>query len=663
MPAPIPELSLLPALALILVVGAAARWLASRLKLPDILLLLLAGIGLGPAAELALGQAILRPDHLFGETLQPLVSLAVGVILYEGGLSMRLHELREYGHVLRNLVSAGAVVSWFLAAAFAYLLGLLPFELALLLGAILVVTGPTVIGPLLRNIRLQGPAAPLLKWEGIVIDPIGATLAVLVFEAVQPGNGAAAPQQALLGFVKTALVGTITGALGALLLSVPLRRHWIPDSLENGASLALMAVTFTLSNSLQHESGLLAVTLMGFVVANTVAEQHVRHIVEFKENLRDILIPGLFVVLAAYLQASDLQRVVGWRLGAFLLLLILIVRPASVFVSTLGSKLGLRERALLACIAPRGIVAAAVSSIFALALVKAGHEEARTIPALTFAVIVVTVSVYSLLAVRLAPALGLSQKNPQGLLILGAAPWIRAMAKVVQEEGVPILLVDKNFSNVTEARLQGLKAINANALSDYALEELPLGGLGRLLALTPNDEVNSLAAQRYAEAFGRSEVYQLPPKSEGSERYAPAHKHPVRYVFADDLTYQEVAERYGQGAQLKATAITEEFSVRDWDRMYGASGTKLFLIGRQGGDVRLFTTDRAPPGAPGDTLVALVSGSEAAEVARKKGSRRMARRRGKESQLVARQEAPTEDDLEPTSTAPGDDGAAPRAER
>ena len=337
-------------LASILVLGICARWLAWWVHLPAILFLLLCGLVVGPIT------GMLNPDALLGELLLPIVSLSVAIILFEGGLSLRFSDLPQIGRVLRHLVSFGAAVTWIISAVAAYTVAGLDPALAVLLGAILVVTGPTVITPLLQDIRPTGPVGSILRWEGIVIDPIGATLAVLVFEGIVADGFRQAATVMALGVVKTVVIGGILGFLGARTLMLILKPFWAPDFLHNPLTLMIVITVFTLANLLQAESGLLAVTVMGVLLANqrTIS---IRHIVEFKENLRVLLISSLFILLASRLRLDNLM-LVGTRSLEFLAILVFVARPAAVALSTIRSGLSWRERVFLAWMAPRGIVAA-----------------------------------------------------------------------------------------------------------------------------------------------------------------------------------------------------------------------------------------------------------------------------------------------------------------
>ncbi|MCA9960567.1 MAG: sodium:proton antiporter, partial [Anaerolineales bacterium] len=384
---------LLLGVAAIIVLGVSAQWFAWRLRLPSILLLLLFGFLAGPIT------GIIEPDVLFGDLLFPVVSISVAIILFEGGLTLRLSELPKVGDVIFRLISVGALLTWGLAALSAHYIVGLNWPLSALLGAILIVTGPTVIGPLLRQVRPKGEVAAVLKWEGILIDPVGAVLAVLVFEAILEGEISQVPAAIAFGVLQTMFIGVIGGLLAAGILVLFMRRFWIPDHLQNGVALLLAIGSFAISNLLHPEAGLLTVTVMGLALANQNWVS-IKHIVEFKENLTILLIGVLFIVLASRLQLADISSL-GWSSVLFVLVLIVVIRPLAVLVSTFRSRLDGRSRLFLTWMAPRGIVAASVASVFSFELAEAGHIGAESIVPLTFLVIVGTVLFYGLTA---APA-------------------------------------------------------------------------------------------------------------------------------------------------------------------------------------------------------------------------------------------------------------------
>ncbi|UCC48004.1 MAG: cation:proton antiporter, partial [Gemmatimonadota bacterium] len=365
----------------------------------------------------------------------------------------------------------------------------------------------------------------------------------------------------------------------------------------------VVVAAFAASNVLQTESGLLTATLMGVALANQKTVD-VKHIIEFKENLRVLLISSLFILLAARLKLDDLTGLGVAHLG-FLAALMLIVRPAIVAAATLRSTLNWRARALMAWIAPRGIVAAAVSSLFALELAEAGYADAEMLVSITFMVIIGTVVIYGLSAAPLARLLKVAQPDPQGILIVGAHPWARAIASELKEEGVAVRLVDTNYANVAEARMEGLPVYYGSALTEVALDAIELQGIGRLLALTSNDEVNSLTALHFSEIFGRDSVYQLPP-----EQLARASKQVVsrslrgRFLFDPQATYWNLTARFDAGADVKTTNLTEAFDYERFRARY-RKAIPLFLIGA-GNELTVFTVKSPPEPVPGHRLVAIV---------------------------------------------------------
>jgi len=525
----------------------------------------------------------------------------VAVILFEGGLNLRVADLRKSGGVVLKLVTLGVIVTWLIGSIAAYYILDLDLSLAVLLGAILVVTGPTVILPLLRHLRPGGEVGTILKWEGIVIDPLGAILAVLVFEVIIAGEGAA-PQVAL-SLVKTIFFGGLIGAAGALILIQMLKRYWIPDYLHSVVSLAVVIAAFTASNYIQTESGLLAVTLMGIILANQKSV-NVRRIIEFKENLRVILISALFIMLTARLRMDDLAAV-GYGSVALLAVLILAARPAAVALSTLGSRLKLKERLFISWLAPRGIVAAAVASVFAIRLADAGFVQAELLVPLTFVVIAGTVTIYGLTAAPVARWLKVAEPDPQGILLVGGHSWGRAIASALHKEGFKVLIVDTNWANISAARMEGVSTFYGNILSQYTLDEINLSGIGRLLALSSDYEFNSLATLQFANDLGRDNVYQLPAGGEEKEEKKAVSQYlRGRLLFSPRATYGSLARRFASGATIKTTELTEEFDYDAFNKYYGELALPLFLI--EGEKMTIFTAENPPKPRPGQKLISII---------------------------------------------------------
>lgn len=559
-------------LAGIIVLGIGGQCIAARLRVPSILLLLLIGFIAGPITH------SIEPDRIFEGLLFPVISLSVAIILFEGGLSLKLDELRQIGRVLVGLLTIGIATTWLLTTLAAWKILGMPPRLALLCGSILIVTGPTVIGPMLRLIRPIGKIGPIAQWEGIVIDPIGATLAVLVYDFFHSQHAMGALQFdfslliAFVGLLETTAVGLICGSFAAGVVVLALQRFWLPDRLHSPALLAMVVAAFTVANIWCRESGMLAVTVMGVLLANQ-KRVAISRFVEFKENLTVLLISGLFIILSARLKLENLTSL-GWRGVAFVLFVILIVRPVAVWLSSVGSNLTWQERVFLSWFAPRGIVAAAVASVFAIRLGDQGHD---LVPAV-FVVIVGTVSVYSLTAFPLARRLGLAVTNPQGVLIASAHPGARAIAHALQSANFRVVLLDSNRVDGNVARMEGLTAQTVDLLDENTIKNVDFGGLGRFLALTSSDEVNALVSMRFREVFGSSEVYQLSPiRSEGQVEVGSLRVH-GRILFATGLNYEVLDQRFEAGAVIKQTKLTKEFTYADFVSLHGTQAIPLFVI-------------------------------------------------------------------------------------
>ncbi|QGJ72194.1 Potassium/proton antiporter [Planctomycetales bacterium 10988] len=589
----------------VLSLGVISQWLAWRMRLPAIMLLLLVGFISGFVAQ--------PEEYIPQELLFAVVSLSVAVILFEGGLSLRFHEIKETGHAVFRLVTIGVLVTWLLASAAMCTLLDFGWGMALVLGAIFTVSGPTVIIPLLRDIQPKRRIGNLVKWEGIVNDPIGAVLAVLAYEAVVAGGFREAAFETMFSLVKALFVGIIGGLIVALVLVFLLKRYWIPDYLQNTVLLTAVLISFALSNWVQHESGLITVTVLGVYLANQ-RQVSVSHIIEFKENLRVILIGCLFIVLASRLQIEQIIGL-GWQGLAFVGLLLLFIRPLAVFLSTWGTSLTWRERTFLGWLHPRGIVAAAVSSVFALDIVqKIGggslpesmkFDADRMVP-VAFSVIVGTVGIYGLTASLLARWLKIADPDPQGLLFAGADPFVRAIAKALHVEGYHVLLVDSNHRNIAAARMQGLPAVNASILSEFTDEHLDFGGIGRLLSMTANDEVNTLAALQFTERFGRADLYQLAPASTESYRQETVSAdYRGRILFSPDLTHEILTRKFAAGAKVKKTTLSSSFTYEDYLSHYKGKASILFVM-EESNRLIVHATDMTLKFKSGQKLISLV---------------------------------------------------------
>ncbi|MCB1225859.1 MAG: sodium:proton antiporter [Verrucomicrobiales bacterium] len=582
----------------VLLLGIVAQWIAWRFRFPSILALLVFGF--------IAGQFMDQSRFVNSDALFAVVSLSVAVIMLEGGLSLHLKELKEAGRPVLRLISLGAAITWVLASILLHYLGGFGWRVALVAGAILVVTGPTVIGPLLRNVRPKRPLNAILKWEGIVIDPVGAVLAVLVFGVLFGQDGhALSLMDALKQLGMTLLVGLGLGSAAAYGLVIALKKHLVPDFLQSVLTLSIAVALFAISNLIQHESGLVTVTVLGMGLANQ-RKVSITHIVEFKENLRVILISSLFIVLAGRVQLADIVSV--WKEALLVIAgLVILVRPLSVWLSLMGTSLKREDKAFIAMLAPRGIVAAAVSAIFALELGESGGPfaaEAQRIVPMVFSIIFATVTLYGLLAAPLAQRLGVASPNPQGIIFAGSSHWVIQVGLALQEKGYRILIIDRNYHAVSTARMAGLPAMHANVISDFVTEEVDLSGIGRMLAVTANDEVNALACIAFSHTLGRSHVYQLEPVDAALQaRKTFSDKLSGRRLFAPGITTPLLHQMEIDGCEAKVTRLTKEFTFAQFTAHYGTDAIPMFVI-RPSGTLKVRTQEDAPP-SEGDLLVSL----------------------------------------------------------
>ncbi len=485
-------------LAIALAVGMIAQALARHLKVPGIVLLLGAGVLLGPDVS-----GVIRPEIL-GETLQMLVGFAVAVILFEGGLNLRLRRLQREARSIRLLITLGAAVTGVGGAIAARVFLGWTWDLASLFGALVIVTGPTVIGPILRRVRLKRSVATVLEAEGVLIDPIGAIAAVVVLEIVLHPSESLAP--GALDLLLRLGLGTLVGAVGGALIIGLLRfDRIVPEGLDNVFILSLVLALFQLSNAMLPESGIMAVTIAGLVVGNFEARQ-LHELREFKEQLTVMLIGMLFVLLAADVRVEEVQAL---GLGGVwtVLALMLVVRPLNIWIGTAGSDLSTKEKTFLSWMAPRGIVAAAVSSLFAQELARAGIDGGPKLRALVFLVIAATVLIQGLSGGFLAGLLNVRRASNTGVAILGANPLALAYADVHRQVGEDVLVLDSNPSTCRVAEERGFRVVFGNALEPRLLARAEIDARERCFGLTPNDEVNLLFTRRVREASKESKVW------------------------------------------------------------------------------------------------------------------------------------------------------------
>lgn len=585
-------------LSFILALGIGAQWLGWFLKQPSILFLLLAGIVVGPV----LGWV--DPDALLGEWLFPFISLGVAVILFEGAMTLEFHEIRNHGRTVTRLISVGVMVTIAVVAAVAYVLFDMDWRIALLLGTLVCVTGPTVIVPMLRSVRPNANISNILRWEGILIDPIGALMVVLVFAYIRSGE----EHESLLVFAKTLGIGLVTGAVGALVLVFLVKRYLIPEYLKNVFTLAWVLLTFSLSNAIEHESGLVTVTVMGIVLANwkKFPKDEILH---FKESLSVILISVLFIVLAARIQLDGFVAL-GYKGLLVLAVVMLVARPIGVFLSAMGSKLTRQEKLMITWIAPRGIVAAAVSSLFVIKLEKSGLQGVELLVPLVFTIIIGTVLIQSLGAKPIGKMLGVSVPKTDGVLISGGNQVALALGKSLSENGFSVVLANTNYEEIKKARMAGLEAYYGNPVSEHADRHLELIGIGRLFAMSVSHDANILSALKYRHEFGSKNIYRLKIKdgSKLSEKERTHEYWQTPWLFGEGVTFAQLNGLLAKGAVIKSTLMTDDFTFEDYQAKRQSQDEQyipLYVVSPTG-ELSIFSSAETPKITEGYKVAALV---------------------------------------------------------
>lgn len=471
-----------------LAAGMFGQSIAHHLRLPGIVALLFFGVLLGPD-----GVNLVRPDSL-GDGLPALVGFAVAVILFEGGMGLDLRRLRRSQRAIRKLVTVGALVSLVLGAVLVKLVMHWDWQRSLLFGTLVIVTGPTVVTPLLRRLKVKKPVSTVLEAEGVLIDAVGAITAAVALELVLSPSGQELAF-AIPTIVGRLMFGAALGALGGALIAGLLRfRGVIPEGLETVMTLGLAVLVFEGSNAVVHESGIAAVTVAGLVVGNS--ETHVaRELREFKEQLTSLFIGMLFVLLVADVRLAD---IVLLGTGGIVVAIgtIVVVRPVSVGLATLGTELTGRERLFAAGLGPRGIVAAAVASLFAFALDDAGIAGGRELSSLVFLVIAVTVGWSALTGGLAARLLGLRRKSGDGWVVLGGSALARQLAVLLAEHGGEVLALDSDPNNIKSLEAAGVRALQGNALEEATHLRAQLDTRTGAIAVTANEEVNYLFGEK-----------------------------------------------------------------------------------------------------------------------------------------------------------------------
>jgi NhaP-type Na+/H+ or K+/H+ antiporter len=579
----------------ILFAGLASQWFAWRLQWPAIVVLIGAGLVFGPVTGLI--QLEMAPHDL-----SELIGLGVAIILFEGGMDLKLEEFRRAGKGIGRLTLLGPPLAWLLGSFAAHHIAGLSWPVSWVLGAILVVTGPTVIMPLLRQVRLNKESASLLKWEGIVNDPIGVLLAVLAFQYFTIAGSGMAETLAGVGLALAVMI--VLGGGGGWLTGWLYQRGLVPEHLKAPILLVLVLLVYSASNMVQHEAGLLSVTAMGLVLGNMKLVER-EDLMRFKENLTVILLSVLFIVIPSQLE-RELIYLMDFRILLFVVAILLVVRPLTIMLATIGAPMRLADRKLLSWIAPRGIVAAATAGIFGPALVAAGYPDGEKLLLIVFLVIITTVLAHGLTIGRLSRHLGLAAKNANGLLIVGASPWTNALAKALKKQDVEVLLVDGAYHRLKQARMDGIEIYYGEILSEHAEHTLETLHLNHLLAATDNDFYNALVCKTMGRSFGHHRTFQLATHQES--RHEPKRLTLQRrghIAFNAGADFETVNQLLNEGWKVQTTVLSKTYTFANMKQRLGEPGTDWLIVAAvtPDGNFRLYSSEQTFTAEPGWTVL------------------------------------------------------------
>ena len=617
--------TLIFSVALIGALGLGAQWLAWRLQAPAIVLMSLAGLAVGPLWAAVAGEPLLDPTNEFGTLLMPIIALAVAVILFEGGLALKFDDLRDAGRAVRRMVFFGGPLALILGSLVVHYIAGLDWASSIVFACVLIVTGPTVIMPLLRQSKLGGRTGAALKWEGIINDPIGALFAVAAFETVRVANAGDSIIAAAGWIIFAAAFGAILGIAFGWGMANAFRRGWTPEFLKAPIIFASVLLCYALADMIEAETGLVAVTAFGMTLANSRLAG-LTEMRRFKENIAVLLISGVFVILTASLTPETIARALTWRTLFFLIAMMLVVRPISIWVSTFGT-LKRNEALLLGWIAPRGVVAVAISSFFGSRLMELDEQKmatartafeqsdaeglfqytpvfpgAASIEPLAFSIVFVTVVLHGFTIGPFARALGLAHKVKPGTLLIGVNPWSVKFALALQNAGADVILADANWRRLKPAREAGLETFFGEVLSEDAEVRLDHARFETAIALSANEPYNALVSSHFAPELGRHRVFQL--SSQDGEEEDPRGigiGARGRTLIRRGRTYDALIRDFYRGWKFARTRLSDHYGLEEFraDRPHSDFVAEI----KPDGAIIFLGPNREPRGGDGTILI------------------------------------------------------------
>lgn len=595
--------SLLFDLMLVVLIGILSQWIAWRFRMPAIVVMSVAGLLVGPIL------GIINPQESMGELFSPIITFAVALILFEGSLNLDFREIRGFNKPVLRIVTVGAFIAWIAGSLAAHYVAGLSLPVAFIIGGLFIVTGPTVIMPLLRQAKLKPRPAAILKWEGIVVDPFGALLAVFAFESIRFINNEVTLKAFLL-FFAASLFAVIVGCGIAWILGKSFERGGVPEFLKSPVLFAVVIFTFVLTDEIMQQTGLLAVTAMGMTMANMRLSSlaDIRH---FKENITVLLISGIFVMLTASLSSQVLLAIFNWNIILFVVAMLFIVRPLSIWVSTIGTELTAREKTLIGWIAPRGIVALTVSGYFATILQEHGYKDADILIALTFALVFATVIIHGFTIGPLAKKLNLTTTDESGVLIVGGSRFAAELAKSVKETGNKVRIIDRNWASLAQARKYEIDVHIGNILTEQHNYELDLTPYRFMLAMTRSDQYNAHVCEDFIPNLGREHLYQTDVHM-NEEKSTPLGTVGGYTLFTPAISIRGLEDRIKSGHVIRKTLITKQYSYTQYLRERDDKSILLYIL-RADKSIEFFSPEVELQAQAGDAVITLSTPSKTIE--------------------------------------------------
>ncbi|MFC0525039.1 cation:proton antiporter [Pontibacillus salicampi] len=583
--------------------GVGSQWIGWRYRVPAIVVMSIVGLLVGPVF------GILEPSKDFGDLFNPIVSIAVAIILFEGSLSLDFREVRGLGKPVMRIVTVGAFIAWLLGSLGAHYVAGLSWAVAFVIGGLFIVTGPTVILPLLRQAKLKPRPATILKWEGIIVDPFGALLSVFAFEIIDFLTAEDVTGNELLFFFFASFLAVIIGYALGKGLGYMFEHGHVPEFLKSPVMFAVVIFCFTLADEIAHETGLLAVTAMGMTLAN----MHISSIEDmrnFKENISVLLVSAIFVMLTASLTVDTLLQIFNLNIIVYVLIMLFLVRPISIWLSTIRTDLSKGERALVGWIAPRGIVALTVAGYFQVVLLDAGFEDASILTSLTFALVFATVCAHGFSIGWLAKKLGLSNEGKPGVLIVGGSSFSTGIAKTLKELNIPVLITDSSWQRLIPVRKAGVPFIKEEILSEQTEYHLDLTPYDYMIAASELDSYNALVCNTFVPEVGRTNLFQLTLHNRrGDDLESMGNTIGGRLLFNEQATWEHLNNKVENGYVFRKTNITSQYSYDKYLQEQHPETLMLFLV-KASGKLSFFTHKSRPKAENGDVVVSLMPPSK-----------------------------------------------------